>query len=365
MLHVIREYALERLTETNDARAIHERHARTFLDLAESAAPKLMGAEQKPWLDRLELDHDNLRAALSWAVEEKDEAMVSRLLVSFWRFWQMRGHLFEGRLRAEEALAVVTEPAQRYTALEATGGIVYWMGDQDAANRYYGEALEIARGLNDKELLANALYNAAFPNTILGKDLPRSRQMFEEALALFREVGDEPGTAKVLWGIADLFYLDDPPDWQGAIDLLLEAQPIFEEGGDNFGLGWCLYTLGGCYIGTDDYAGSAEVLRQSLKLFRDADDKSGVVLLLDQIAILAIADGDLAGAAKLEGAGKALEKTSGVGLISSRAVIQPDFEAIAGRLPETNPKEWAEGEVMNLEHAITAALEWEPRSAPS
>ena len=368
VLHVIREYALERLAEAPDARDVHARHASTFVELAERTAPLLTGADGKRWLDKLEIDHDNLRAALQWTVEQKECSMASRLLVSLWRFWQMRGHLFEGRRRAEAVLALPelqAMPRELYAVLEAAGGIAYWQGDQREADRLYNHAAEIARGFGDKKLLANALYNAAFPNTVTRENLPRSRAQFDEALALFREVGDDAGVARVLWGVAELYYLQDPPDWDGAIRLLLEAQEIFERLGDNFGLGWDLYTLGSCYAVMGENERAREALRRSLGLFARADDKSGLVLLLNQFAILAIANGDLVGAARLEGAGKALEKTSGVGLITSRTTVQPEYEATAERLPETHPEPWAEGQMMNLEHAISAALEWEPRTAPS
>jgi predicted ATPase/class 3 adenylate cyclase len=368
MLHVIREYALERLTADADAPMIRNRHSDAFVQMAETAEPQLTGDQQREWLDRLEQEHDNMRAALAWMVAEQDQERASRLLKSLWRFWQMRGHLYEGRQRAEDALGVIKEPHLRYRALVAIGGIVYWMGDQDAANGYYGEALEIARTFDDRALLAEALYNAAFPNTILGTGLPESDAKFQEALAIFREVGDDAGMAKVLWGSADMMYLGNPPDWKAATELLLEAQPIFERLGDNFSLGWCLYTLGGCYMGLQRFDESGVVLCRSLELFRDAKDKSGMVLLFDQFAILAIAEGDLSRAARLEGAGKKLEKSSGVGLISSRTTVLPEYEATAARLNEIMPKEWAEGETMDIDRAASYALEWRPsaaRSAPS
>ncbi|MGB2938672.1 MAG: adenylate/guanylate cyclase domain-containing protein [Candidatus Dormiibacterota bacterium] len=368
MLHVIREYALERLEEAPDAHEIHARHAGAYLDLAQQTAPLLTGVSQKPALDKFELENDNIRAALSWLVAENDAAGAANLLTSSWRFWQMRGHLFEGRQRAEEALAVVRQPDLRYTALEAAGGIAYWQGDQDAANGFYQEALDIARAGRDKRLLANALYNAAFPDIIIGQSIERPEKLLAESLKLFGELGDEAGRAKVLWGSADLHYMTEPRDWRAAIDQLLEAQPIFENEGDNFSLAWCLYTLGGCYMGVRQFDPAAKALTRSLEMFRDADDRSGIVLLFDQMALLAIAQGDRVGGARLDGAARALEQASGVGLIASRITIEPELEEVAKHLSETQPEDWAAGQRMSVDEAIAYALDWKPagaRSAPS
>ncbi|HEV3235214.1 MAG TPA: adenylate/guanylate cyclase domain-containing protein [Candidatus Dormibacteraeota bacterium] len=368
MLHVIREYALERLEAMPNAREIHARHATAFEELARLAAPQLTGADQKQWLDRLELENDNLRAAQSWLIGEKDEAGAAGLVASTWRFWQMRGHLFEGRQRAEETLSVVREPALRYTTLEAAGGIAYWQGEQATANDFYHEALDIARAGDDKRLLANALYNAAFPDIIIAESVERAEKELAESLELFGELGDDAGRAKVLWASADLHYMKVPREWQRAIDQLLEAKPIFEKEGDKFSLAWCLYTLGGCYMGIRQFDAAAEALNRSLEMFRDADDRSGIVLLFDQMALLAIAQGDMVGGARLDGAARALEQASGVGLIASRVTIEPELEEVAKHLSESQPEEWAAGQKMSVDEAIAYALDWKPagaRSAPS
>ncbi|MDP9325325.1 MAG: hypothetical protein M3O87_02150, partial [Candidatus Dormibacteraeota bacterium] len=241
-------------------------------------------------------------------------------------------------------------------------------GEQDAANLFYAEALEIARASGDKLPLANALYNAAFPDIVLGLTADRSEAQLQESLALFTELGDDAGRAKVLWGSADLHYLKQPREWQAAIDQLLEAQPIFEREGDYFSLAWCLYTLGGCYMGMRQFEKAGSGLVRSLELFRDADDRSGIVLLFDQMSLLAVAQEDLDRGARLTGAARALEKASGVGLLSSRVTIEPEYEEIANHLPETHTEAWEAGQKLSVDEAIAYALEWRPsgaRSAPS
>jgi predicted ATPase/class 3 adenylate cyclase len=365
MLNVIREYALEKLEAMADAGEVHARHAAAYLELAQTAAPELTGAGQKGTLDTFEQEHDNIRAALSWLGAARDEAGAANLLASTWRFWQMRGHLFEGRQRAEEVVEVTREPGLRYTALEAAGGIAYWQGEQDAANVFYEEALDLARAAGDKKVLANALYNAAFPDIVLGAPPDRSKAQLDESLRLYGELGDDAGRAKVLWGSADWHYLKEPRNWQGAIDQLLEAQPIFEREGDHFSLAWCLYTLGGCYMGLRQFDASGTALVRSLELFRDADDRSGIVLLFDQMSLLAVAERDLDRGARLDGAARALEKASGVGLIATRVTIEPEYEEIAKHLPETHPEACEAGQQMSVDEAIAYALEWKPSGASS
>src|SRR5258708_20327877 len=161
------EVARERLAESADEEGGAGRgHADIFLRLAEEAAPKLITDEQNRWRDRLEADQDNRRAALACFVGEADLARAVRMVKALWRFWQMRGHIREGRERIDEVLALEFPESEQETllsALEAAGGLTWWAGDRDACRRYYERAVEVARGLNDKSLLAQALYNLTFP----------------------------------------------------------------------------------------------------------------------------------------------------------------------------------------------------------
>src|SRR3984893_16562101 len=106
MLQTIRDFAMERLEESGEAHAIRDRHLAAFIALAQQAQPHLFGPRRKEWLDRLEEDHDNLRAALDWAVASKDAHSAMELSAGMWRFWQMRGHLHEGRRRMDDVLAL-------------------------------------------------------------------------------------------------------------------------------------------------------------------------------------------------------------------------------------------------------------------
>src|SRR5207302_5647945 len=132
MLQTIRDFAMERLEESGEAHAIRGRHLAAFVALAQQAQPHLFGPRRKEWLERLEEDHDNFRAALEWSVTSGNAEEAMRLSAAFWRVWQMRGHLHEGRRRMDDVLAMPGSgefPAERLAALEAAGGLAYWQAD--------------------------------------------------------------------------------------------------------------------------------------------------------------------------------------------------------------------------------------------
>src|SRR5439155_14346260 len=190
-LQTIREFAADRLQESDEADAIHHRHLEAFLGLAQQAQPELFGPTRKEWLDRLEADNDNFRTALDWAVASGNARAAMLLGGAFWRFWQMRGHIHEGRARLEQVLSMPTSrdfPQERLQALEAAGGLAYWQADMESAQRFYDECLELTRTTGDKQALANALYNAAFPNVVNMRESEPPRPLLLDALPLFREL---------------------------------------------------------------------------------------------------------------------------------------------------------------------------------
>ena len=97
MLETIREYGLDRLAESSELDAVWRAYTAHYLELAEAAAPMLKSAEQQTWLDRLEIEHDNLRAALAWSLEQEEIEIALRMAGNLWWFWFVRGHLTEGR----------------------------------------------------------------------------------------------------------------------------------------------------------------------------------------------------------------------------------------------------------------------------
>ena len=164
MFDAIREYAAEMLTVSGECDDIEERRSRAYLDLAEEAAPQLAGADQRRWLDRLEREHDNLRATIMWAANRPDPELAVRVGFALWRFWQQRGYLNEARIRLDDlrGRGWALSPVLQARLAEARGGVAYWQADQITAEACYAEALELWREIGDRREIANALFNRAY-----------------------------------------------------------------------------------------------------------------------------------------------------------------------------------------------------------
>ena len=356
MLQVIREFASERLDETAESEAFRDRHAAAYQVLAESAAPHLFGAQQRLWLDRLELDKDNFRAAFDWSMSRGDAQRALSLGAALWRFWQMRGYLREGRVRLDAILAMPAthdHPLGRARALEAAGGIAYWQGDIDACQAYYDECLALTRAHGDAREIANALYNDSFPPANVTRiDIPKARALLEEALPIFRQLGDDHGIANCLWALGQCFYRSD--DFAAAVPPIEEAITLYEHLGDRFGTGWALFVRSTIALKMNESGVARLRSLQALKIFAAADDVSAVVLILDELAEVARRDGDRLRAARLAGASAAHEVSSGAGfgtVVGIREGWRTDEALSAAEVAAR-----VEGLAMTVERAVAYAL---------
>lgn len=371
LLATIREYALERLAESGEDEAVRRRHAEAYADLAELAEPELTGIRQGEWLARLDREHDNLRAAIEWATERGEAALALRLVSAPWRFWQFRGHLREAAQRQAKALAMPgasgADPRVRYRALEAAGGIQYWLGDYRTAFRFYDESLAVARTLGDRALVAQALYNRAFTGE--GDDpfqLMRTegREAAEEALAIWRELGDRAGVGRALWALGNADGFAEELDRAEAE--YREALEIFRELGDRYYLGWSTFELGNIATRRERWAEAVPFFAESLEVFMGAEDVSGATVLLTGLAWCAYNLGDLEPAFRLAGASGRLEREHGVGLMQTARLVTSieDVSKLLDEHPEGR-RLYAEGESMEFKEAGAYALEWAARVTSS
>ena len=144
MLEIVHEYAREKLEESGEAEEARRRHAEFFLGLAEETETEMRGPEQATWLDRLEAEHDNLRGALSWALERGGPELGLHLAVAFWWFWEARGYFDEGRRWLEQALAKGSRASSaRAKALDGVGWLAFNLGDIDRAVAAAEEGLKL------------------------------------------------------------------------------------------------------------------------------------------------------------------------------------------------------------------------------
>ncbi len=370
MLDTIGEFAAEMLDQRPDAEGVRDRHAAWCLALVEAAAPGLAGVEQRALLEQLEREHDNVRAALDRAAAAGDADTAIRLAFAMWRFWQKRGHLNEARRRLEAFAALSwshDSPVLRARLMEALGGVLWWQADIAALKVAYGEALDIWRTIGDKAEIANALYNYAFGFSVAENPLddPRTAdpdgiglKSLEEALALYRELGDRHGEANVLWGLGNREYFGLINE--AGTGRFREALELFRAVGDVTMEAWSQHMLGSglARLGRTDEA--RPIIRHALRHFYDASDAAGIALLFDDLASLAVTDGDLPRAARLRGAARRLTATTGAELAS---FVDTQFEQarrphVANALsPEELERYGQEGARMTLDEAVAYALE--------
>jgi len=355
MLETIRQFAAEQLTAFGDAEAYRQRHAASVLALVERCATEVMGAESRTWLDRYELERDNIRAAIGWALEGSRTETGLRLLTACWRYWQMRGYLVEARGMAERVLTLPDTrdfPAAREAALEAAGGIAYWQGDLAAARVWYQEALDLARARSDDRAVANALYNLSFTYSWDADAQRDALRLAEESLEVNRRLGDDAGIGRALWARASgaYFFGDRVTSERDSADALV----IFRRIGDRFMVAWTQFMLGLVALRSDSARGR-EALLEALDIFRQTDDVSGYALVFDALAAYAHLQGDSVRAMRLAGFAAATERLAGTGLgalnreygsfYPDRLMEDPDL-AVA----------YAEGQQMDLARAVRLAL---------
>jgi len=356
MLETIREFGQEELRASGDLEELVRRHARFFLDLAVEAELHLVAGEGE-WLDRCELEHANIRAALRWAVETGEAQLAQEAAGALWRFWHQRGHLAEGRRWFEEVLAMPTGPsgtAARAKALIGAGGVAWWQEDRESAGAHYEEAVEIERELGDPARTAEALYNQAF--VVAGDDIEAAGRLLDEALDLFRAVGDEPGVARVL----SMLVIRDAPagKWDLVVSKLEEAVGIQRRIGDRlhlaFDLLWLAYALG--RLGRPEEARSAGL--ESLELFREADNATGIGIALVDLAFLATWVGRHERAIRLAAAAESIRQHVGgpPGAIGGLLEGDPVEEARGHLSEEAARRAWEQGLAMSVDEAVALAM---------
>jgi predicted ATPase/class 3 adenylate cyclase len=320
LLETIREFAAEMLIERGEADDIARRHANAFLDLAATASPHLAGADQRGWLDRLERDHDNLRAALDWATAN-DPSVAANLAYHLWRFWQQRGYLNEARARLEHMATQgwSLDPLDELRFAEAFGGIAYWQSDRPAAARWYDTALRLARAQDDRSVLARALYNRAYADMIVvmhgsapPDTLDEAHAMLEEALAIYRELGDAGGEGNIVWGLGSFFYFT--ADAETAETWFRRSLALHRAAGDRSMEAWSLHMTALAAVGQRHFDDARAFAHHALTHFADAGDISGVTLVIDDLALVAAAEGDADRAGRLWGAARHLQRTTGTAL---------------------------------------------------
>ncbi|HZH34494.1 MAG TPA: tetratricopeptide repeat protein [Pyrinomonadaceae bacterium] len=292
MLETVREYAAGQLEVAERAR-FSRRHADFFLQLAETLEPELVKTEQSNLLKQLEIEHDNIRAALGWyKIDENCTENGLRLASSLLRYWTGNGHPNEGREYLEYFLASEGEDVSksaRAKAFHAAGLLSVEQGDYAAATVYFTESLALRRELEDKSGVATLLTNLGM--TVLRQgNYEQARNLIEESLHVFRELGDKPGTAVALGSLGRA--AQETGDYAAARAFYEESLAIKRESGDKIGIATSLANLGETARYQGDYLQAKMLFEESLTLCRNQDDKRLLPGLLHSLGEIAREQGD-------------------------------------------------------------------------
>jgi non-specific serine/threonine protein kinase len=274
LLVPIRQYALEKLEESGGVESAKRAHADYFLALAEEAEPNLRGPEDMEWLQRLEAEHDNLRAALSWALEREEVELALCLGRALGAFWQSHGHMGEGRQWLEAALAKDGRVSVilRIKVLEALFWITYHHWDLDRAEAIAQEAMGLSNEAEiDSSLAASLRIMLACPAWVRG-DYVRGKELLEESLAFSREAGDKVKIVEALFELAGTASGLGNEAWEK--EIYEEGIAVCREVGYIYRLPSFLLSLGFVFIVEGDYERGAALNEEAVAICREHGYKS-------------------------------------------------------------------------------------------
>lgn len=319
MLHTIRDYALERLSQDADAIALQHRHAHYFLDLAERNEPELQGPGQAHRLAQLEDEHDNLRAALSFAMEDdslKADNAGIRLTGALGRFWYMRGYLAEGSRWLETSLKLHDSAPLEHRAksLHMLGVLYAERGLHERSIHTLQQGLELHRLAGNPERVAASLNSLGVEAYALA-DYERAQELFEESISIRRDLGDERGTTSALSNLGLLAMKHN--DFENATELFEEALEMDRRRGDEWGAAVGLSNLSAAILDMGDVERAETLIQEAVPILRRLGERDTLADCLERGVTIASKREQWMRAARLAGAAAALREDIGSPLIES------------------------------------------------
>jgi predicted ATPase/class 3 adenylate cyclase len=398
MLETIREYAFDRLERSGEGERLRDRHANYFVGLAEEAEPEILGADQGLWLERLEAERDNFRAALGWLLERSDAERALRLIGSLRRAWVARGYLSETRKWLEAAFeqSPTVPPQVEAKALYALGRVALVQGDYDQAVLWLEQSARVFRELGEAEGLVFSLADLGFIATAQGRhedaerlaeqslaearaagsertiaaalhslacakldaeEYGEARTLFAESLALRRRLGDKRNTANSLCYLGSVALLEG--DYDGATALLDESLTLGRELGNLLIVSAALANQSLVALAAGEPGSAAALCNESLALSRELGDKRTTVECLHALAGVAAVNAEPLRAALYSGAAESLHAAIKAPPSPAERMVGERFLPISRATADDQSFEaaWAEGRQMGYDAAVTFALE--------
>lgn len=316
LLETVREFAEEQLSD-GDAALLRQRHTQHYLALAEQAEPELQGPQQVAWLNRLEAEHDNYRAALKGTGDsdrEEDGLTCLRLAVALHRFWLVHGHISEGRRWLEKALAGASgrsgslEAAFHAKSLNAAGSCALAQGDHDAARTLFMDSLALYRRLSDRPWIAACLNNLANIETDQ-QNFAEARRQYEQSLSILEEL-DDPAKVCIVQGNLGVVAIYEN-DLSAAQTFLEKSAASARQLGDTQGESFALHNLAEIARRKGDFAETRRLYFEELALLQTLNDLTGIAYLLVSLGQLALEERSYEKAQFLFGAATAAFDASG------------------------------------------------------
>ncbi len=294
MLETIREYAIERLGASGEADSIRQRHAQYFLELAEAAEPHIYGTDQRAWIQRLKLEHDNLRSALAWAAPHAS-ALALRLAGTLGGFWHLSGYSREGRDWLLHALNQATDgmgadiDRLRAKALNQAGYLAIWLRDVPQATTLLEQSMALWRVLGEPRGLARALCDCGLAVYNQG-NFANARVLLEESIAAFRTVREKQGLVRALFWHGRIACFQG--DFATARASAEEGIRLGHEIGDITDIASCMAgILFDIAVHQGEYQAAQSLAAEGLRLYREVEDKPGIMLTLGDVGSVAYLQG--------------------------------------------------------------------------
>ncbi|MCC6191193.1 MAG: tetratricopeptide repeat protein [Anaerolineales bacterium] len=363
LLETIREYALERLTASGEVDSVRRRHAQFYLVLGERAEPELATANQLQWVNRLDFEHGNVRAALAWS-REHDVELGLRLSASIWRYWHMRSLNREGRAWLEALIPLSPAPTlARAKALQASNVFTVLQGDYETARAHVEEALQIYQQLGDRRRIAAALNELGLIDRYRGEH-DSAQRLLEQSLAIKQELGLDSPRANTTMNLG--LVAGDRGDCAAAYALHQESLAIFRASDEMFGMAAAYGNLGHMATRLGKLAEALAWQVESMRLFSELGDHDGLAECLERLAMLANAKSDFETAARFGGAASMLREKAGTTLApSEQAEYDREVSAARARLDgPTFEAAWQAGQAMTFDALRELALSQAGRAMP-
>ncbi len=354
---LLRQYAHEKLNEAGQADQIHAQHLAWFLDLAQAAEPQLRGKDQAEWLHRLAQANDDLRAALTWSLEQGDIEAAAELSSALWQFWWTRGYLSEGRrwLGKIQSYGDRLAPDMRARLLNRAAVLAAQQGDFAEAQRLFEANLALNRERGSVSGTANTLNNLG-ALAIERANYDQARVFLEECLPLRRQLGNPAHIAATLNNLGTVAHcLSDLESAQQYFD---ESMTVYRQLEDTRSIAGVLNNLGGITLERSDADRASALYRESLTLRATIGDQAGMAECLEGFAAMAVLRGQSQQSARLYGAAAALREQIGAPLAPANEALNARFMTAAQT--QLGEAAWASavatGRTLSLEQMISHAL---------